>query len=529
MKRIAVIGLAGVAVLAAGWSGLWAWGRGRALEEASRFEAEAGRRGWSVAWDGRDAGGYPFGIDITWRGLRVRAPDGTEIEAPLATLSVSAFDWSAVMTELPGLATLRLPPDATGARLVAELASLSAETRIGPGGMLTHAARAETVTLRGGPPEAPEALRAVAEAPVLDLTHPQDGSRADVRLRAGLASLATLAAGPSGPARLEASLTDLDLSMAAAIAAPAGWQRFAAGERDGTLTLRAGSLAAKAATPGPALLQGWTFDTAAFGTKLSIVAGAGSLALDAAAARFAVDLGEAPGTEPLAMQAGTLRASAALPLAKREAAEPLSLALDLAGVTATEAAWSVLLNDAGKVLPRDPAALAFDLRGKARWTVDPARLGAVPAAPGTRPFEVPELALTALRIAAAGAEVTATGTARMTGTEAGLLPEGRFEVAGTGLRELARRLGEIGAIASSEVSLFAAFSAAYAKPGPEPGSLVTEVVLGPEGVTVNGLLVRASQPAALPDAPLPPAPAPEPVPIPAAPLPPAAGEVPATP
>jgi hypothetical protein len=126
----------------------------------------------------------------------------------------------------------------------------------------------------------------------------------------------------------------------------------------------------------------------------------------------------------------------------------------------------------------------------------------MPPPPGVRPFDMPDLTLTGLTVAALGAEVTATGAAAI--PQDAPVAEGRIDVAATGLRGVLGRLEEAGLIGQAERMVAGGFLAAYAVPGAEPDSLTTEVRFGRDGVIVNGKPIRAATPAPV-DAPLPPA------------------------
>ncbi|GIX14245.1 MAG: hypothetical protein KatS3mg118_2204 [Paracoccaceae bacterium] len=295
--------------------------------------------------------------------------------------------------------------------------------------------------------------------------------------------------------------------------------------RDLSARLAAAGLAldGSALTPqGPVQLR---LEAAPRAVVFALADGQGQVELDLAGVSMRADPAQAgSGLPPLALAARTLRLGLELPLVARETPRPVALRLGAESVEADDALWALI--DPGQALPRDPAQISLVLTGSGIWHIDPLTLIRTPAPPGLRPFDLPELALEELRIAALDAELTARGAARIPpGSDQ---PEGRLELAGRGLAALLGRLQQAGLIDRNGHLLAQGLLSAYSTAGAEPGQRTSVILFGPDGVTVNGRALQPPGPA--PAAPAPAEAAPAPAPPDAAPAPPApAGPPPAAP
>lgn len=82
---------AALVVAAAGWSVAWLW---MMHETQSRLDAGAAalrRSGWTVAWDSRHVGGYPFRLDVDVSHLRLAEPSGWAVAMPALKSEAFAF------------------------------------------------------------------------------------------------------------------------------------------------------------------------------------------------------------------------------------------------------------------------------------------------------------------------------------------------------------------------------------------------------------------------------------------------------
>lgn len=97
-----------------------------------------------------------------------------------------------------------------------------------------------------------------------------------------------------------------------------------------------------------------------------------------------------------------------MPVAKAEEPTDFGIRLDIVDLTMNEMIWDMF--DAGRVLPRDPATIQFDVNGTANPKfdiMDPDQAEAIENA--DMPMELHTLALNNLRVALAGALITGSG------------------------------------------------------------------------------------------------------------------------
>src|SRR5579863_4497633 len=69
-------------VFAAGWSLAWLWMMGQTQSRLDAGAASLRKAGWTVAWDGRHIGGYPFRLDVDFTDLRLADPSGWAMALP---------------------------------------------------------------------------------------------------------------------------------------------------------------------------------------------------------------------------------------------------------------------------------------------------------------------------------------------------------------------------------------------------------------------------------------------------------------
>jgi hypothetical protein len=119
-------------VLAVAWTFGWFWLRGQARERMDAGANELRTAGYTVSWDDRTFGGYPFRIDSNLTNFKIAEPSGWGVSAPeiRAEAFVYALDhWVAVA---PQGVTLHRPIGGPlvikGQALRASLADIEADT-----------------------------------------------------------------------------------------------------------------------------------------------------------------------------------------------------------------------------------------------------------------------------------------------------------------------------------------------------------------------------------------------------------------
>lgn len=202
--------------------------------------------------------------------------------------------------------------------------------------------------------------------------------------------------------------------------------------------------------------------------------------------------GDVPGGK-VGVTLARLASGITMPLAVTDEARDLNLSLRIGGLAADETLWSTF--DPGAALPRDPADLTLELSGRGRWTADvlaPGAMADLEAPPGT----LESLTIEALRLAALGAEVTASGSfgfdpADFESLGRPPLPEGSIEIVGQGINGLLDRLVDAGFIVPDQANGMRMMLGLFARPGEGEDRLVSEIEITPEGrVLANGMPVQ---------------------------------------
>lgn len=76
---------------AAAWAAFWLWSRGEAQSQMDRAVGDLARAGYQISWDRREIGGFPFRMDVTLTGARLREPSGWGLQAPLLEAEAYAY------------------------------------------------------------------------------------------------------------------------------------------------------------------------------------------------------------------------------------------------------------------------------------------------------------------------------------------------------------------------------------------------------------------------------------------------------
>lgn len=175
-----------------------------------------------------------------------------------------------------------------------------------------------------------------------------------------------------------------------------------------------------------------------------------------------------------------------MPLIDNDAPEAFALRLGFADVVVDDALWDQL--DAGRVFPRDAASVEVDLAGTARLD-----LLALAEDEAAAPLpEIVSLDLRRVALAVAGASLTGQGAfAFATGDDGIPVPDGRAGFTLTGADALLDGAVATGLATADDVGGLRMLMGMFLRPGPEAGSLVSEVEARPDGsVLVNGMRVQ---------------------------------------
>jgi hypothetical protein len=161
-----------------------------------------------------------------------------------------------------------------------------------------------------------------------------------------------------------------------------------------------------------------------------------------------------------------------MPMVKTDASQDIGGTIKLVGLTVGEEIWAMF--DPGKVLPRDPATLIFDVAGKGKWTADIMDPVAAAAVTGT-PVEMESLNVNEIRVAVAGADVSGTGALTfdnaMTAMGGPPMPLGSINVKAIGVNGFLDKMVQMGFIPQDQLMGMKMMMGMFAKPGAEPDSL----------------------------------------------------------
>ena len=184
-----------------------------------------------------------------------------------------------------------------------------------------------------------------------------------------------------------------------------------------------------------------------------------------------------------------------MPLLKNDGNAPVAMLLDMQGITLGEAMWALF--DPEQMLDRSPADVTLDLSGTAKNNVewlDFLNIEAALAGLDVLPVEMQELTLNALRISAAGAEVTGTGALTFDNTDLTTFdgmprPEGSLEFDLLGINGLMDSLVLMGLLPEQDIVGFRMIMAMVTAPAEsgEKDHLTSTIEMTPEGhVLANG-------------------------------------------
>ena len=178
-----------------------------------------------------------------------------------------------------------------------------------------------------------------------------------------------------------------------------------------------------------------------------------------------------------------------VPLNASEEAQDFRIATGLKDVTIGESIWG-MIDPAGQ-LPRDAAEISFDITGVGTNGMDLLDFAALAGLMGPPPIEVDEVTLENLRIAAVGAEATATGAMTFDWTDFQTIPgiarpEGSVTVNLNGANALLDKLVAMGLIPEEDLMMPRMMMGMFATP---VGDDMLETVLEVNGeghVLANG-------------------------------------------
>ena len=172
-----------------------------------------------------------------------------------------------------------------------------------------------------------------------------------------------------------------------------------------------------------------------------------------------------------------------VPVGKSDAPQPFSARLAYRDVVLNPELWGMI--DPSQAMPRDPVTAIADVTGTARVLID--LFAADPSTMAAMPGELVDLTLNELRITAAGAELTGTGSASFSPGPFPM-PVGTVALQLSGANALLDRLQNSGLVPIEQVAMARGFMAALTRPGAAPDTVETEIEFTQGGgITANGV------------------------------------------
>ena len=493
MKKI-VLAVAGIAVLgAAGWSGLWFMGRGKI---DTRLDAEIQAltaQGYEITHGAREIGGFPFGYAVRHRDVVVRDQQGVSVRLPEVLTEVTAEDADRLVTTLPEKFQMEIAvqtaavaePETLQLDFEAKNLVLVSDGRPGARQEFTGSADSVLMVTGGKAPEGTMAVEFVKPEQRTTLPDPASGEQIT-----GVTTIERIdyAFGAKGTDGTEISFEGTVDAVQMTGKANIWGQAMAAALFTGLDAVADGAyqtgasrftINTKPAEGG----QGGTFSGSSASSAGTVAIKAGRMEIAASSRENEVTLAadppfESTGGKPVSWAMRSAEAIYAVPIAPSEAPVPFSLRFALDEVIPDEVLWNLI--DPATTIARDPGRLIIDVEGTARLTQ--ALSDVPPGAPP--PVEVGNVSVKALDVTALGAGITTRGDVEF--LQPVWVPAGTMTVTFTNLLEVANKLVEAGVLAPKIHQTMALMSAVYTRPGEAPGELVSEVVMGMDGITING-------------------------------------------
>jgi hypothetical protein len=195
---------------------------------------------------------------------------------------------------------------------------------------------------------------------------------------------------------------------------------------------------------------------------------------------------------PIELSYDRSRVDLAMPHSKTDMPEDFGLGLVLEGVKVSDFLWAMV--DPEGRLPRDAADMVLNLNGAGNWLVDFSDLAAA-RGEGKAVGALEALNL-ALRVKAAGAELTGDGDFTFDNSDVTTFnglprPMGALNLALSGGMTLLDNLAALGLVTDQRAVGIRMMSGLFAKPGPEPDTLTSTILIDPSGkVSANGIPLR---------------------------------------
>ncbi len=178
-----------------------------------------------------------------------------------------------------------------------------------------------------------------------------------------------------------------------------------------------------------------------------------------------------------------------MPVSKSDVPEDFAFTTKLVDFAISDEVWAMFDPTGG--LPHDPATIIIDTKGKAKLTVDITDDAQTKALGDAPPGELHALDLTELKVKAAGAELTGTGSLTFDNTDLttfqGMpVPTGSVDLKIVGANTLLDKLIAMGYIAEDQAMGFRMMAGMFTKVGEAPDTLTSTLEFKDKGFFANG-------------------------------------------
>lgn len=178
-----------------------------------------------------------------------------------------------------------------------------------------------------------------------------------------------------------------------------------------------------------------------------------------------------------------------MPVSKSDQPADFSLLTRLVGFTISDEIWGMV--DPSAALPRDPATVILDAKGKATLTADLMDAAAMEAAGDASPFQLNALDINTLQVSAVGAELTGNGAftfdnADMTTFEGIPAPTGKLDLKLTGANALLDKIVAMGFITQDDAMGYKMMVSMFANATPDKDEMTSTLEFKDKGFYANG-------------------------------------------
>lgn len=180
-----------------------------------------------------------------------------------------------------------------------------------------------------------------------------------------------------------------------------------------------------------------------------------------------------------------------MPLVKSETASDFGLLMRVVDLALPAEVWGMI--DPGAALPRDPATLIVETKGKARLFRD---LTDQSAPADAMPGQVESISIDALQLKLAGADLTGTGAFTFDNADMQTFPgmprpAGSADLKLTGGNTLLDKLVSLGLVPQDQVMGIRMALALFARPGDGPDTLTSKIEITPDAqILANGQRIQ---------------------------------------